>query len=279
MKSMRSTKSVAHSTNKISGFSKQDKILFHWLEGHFRQFNKPVFVTDDSISVPHRFKVLQDIEIAGFFTAIMAWGQRKTIINKANELMAYMDEAPYDFICHHKEKDRKRFASFKHRTLQPDDVLFLVDVLQRYYLNHQSLEHAFASHMQSDDEDVYNGLVGFHKMIFDQPWVLERTRKHIATPLRKSSCKRLNMFLRWMVRHDDAGVDFGLWKNISPAQLIIPLDVHVGNVARKLHLLDRKANDWMAAKELTDTLKKFDPKDPVKYDFALFGAGVNRVDH
>jgi uncharacterized protein (TIGR02757 family) len=154
----------------------------------------------------------------------------------------------------------------------------LLDVLQRFYNTNRSLESAFTRDMHEEDDDVYNGLVGFHNMIFDQPYVLERVRKHIATPLRKSSCKRLNMFLRWMVRRDDAGVDFGLWKNISMSQLIIPLDVHVGNVARKLHLMERKANDWRAAKELTNTLKQFDQKDPVKYDFALFGAGVNRVD-
>ncbi len=252
---------------------------YAWLEEKYHLFNNASFITDDPIGVPHQFDALQDIEIAGFFTAIMAWGQRKTIIKKANELMHLLDNAPFEFIQGHKEKDRKRFVSFKHRTLQPDDVIYLVDVLQRFYQTNVSLEQAFTKDMQETDENVYNGLVGFHNMVFNQPWVLERTRKHIATPLRKSSCKRLNMFLRWMVRKDASGVDFGLWKNISTAQLIIPLDVHVGNVARKLNLLDRKANDWQAAQALTNQLKEFDPLDPVKYDFALFGAGVNQVDH
>jgi uncharacterized protein (TIGR02757 family) len=225
--------------------------------------------------VPHRFSLLQDIEIAGFFAAIMAWGQRKTIIRKANELMSLMDDAPFDFIRHHQEHDRRRFVTFKHRTLQPDDMLYLVDALQQYYQQQTSLEHAFADHLTSEDEDVYKGLAGFYDMVFDRDDVLERTRKHIATPARKSSCKRLNMFLRWMVRRDDCGVDFGLWKKISPAQLIIPLDLHVGNVARQLDLLSRPVNDWQAAKELTQQLKEFCPEDPVKYDFALFGAGIN----
>jgi uncharacterized protein (TIGR02757 family) len=255
---------------------KQFESLREWLEEKAAQYNHASFIVDDPISVPHRFSKLQDIEIAGFFAAIMAWGQRKTIINKANELMGLMDDAPFDFIRHHTEHDRKRFISFKHRTLQPDDILFLVEVLQQYYHRHESLEDAFAMHIIADDEDVYNGLAGFYTMVFDQAYVLERTRKHIATPVRKSSCKRLNMFLRWMVRSDTQGVDFGLWKKISPSQLIIPLDLHVGNVARHLKLLDRPVNDWQAAKALTVMLKRFDPDDPVRYDFALFGAGINQ---
>jgi uncharacterized protein (TIGR02757 family) len=189
--------------------------------------------------------------------------------------MDLMDGAPFQFLLHHAERDRKRFFSFKHRTLQADDILYLLDVLQRYYQTHASLESAFANHLDQGDEDVYKALAGFYEMIFDQPWVLERTRKHIATPVRKSSCKRLNMFLRWMVRSDDSGVDFGVWKKISHSQLIIPLDVHVGNVARRLGLLSRPVNDWQAAKELTMMLKEFDPEDPARYDFALFGMGIN----
>ena len=206
----------------------------------------------------------------------MAWGQRKTIISNANRLMQMMDDAPYDFIRHHQDTDRKRFESFCHRTLQSDDILYLVTVLQDYYRKEMSLEAAFAGPMGVDDADVYAGLEGFHNMMFDQPWVLERTRKHIATPVRKSSCKRLNMYLRWMVRRDDREVDFGLWKRITPGQLVIPLDVHVGNVARRLGLLRRETNDWQAAKELTECLKQFDPADPVRYDFALFGAGIHQ---
>ena len=268
-------RSAVNSTTDLEQSLAKAEALHQWLEQKSTAYNHLSFIDEDPISVPHRYTSLQDIEIAGFFAAIMSWGQRKTIINKASELMAMMDDAPYDFITHHKEKERKRFSTFKHRTLQPDDILYLIDVLQRYYQQHSSLEDAFADHMTTDDEDVYKGLAGFYDRIFDHPWVLERTRKHIATPVRKSSCKRLNMYLRWMVRTDDTGVDFGLWKKISPSQLIIPLDVHVGNVARRLGLLDRQVNDWQAAKELTERLKAFDPKDPVRYDFALFGAGIN----
>ena len=189
--------------------------------------------------------------------------------------MMLMDNAPHQFLVQHQEKDRKRFLTFKHRTFQPDDVIFLIDALQRFYQRHDSLEDAFADSIKAGDDDVYHGLSGFYNLIFDHPVVMERTRKHIATPVQKSACKRLNMYLRWMVRQDDKGVDFGLWKRISPSQLVVPLDLHVGNVARKFGLLDRKINDWQAAKELTDRLKEFDPIDPVKYDFALFGVGVN----
>jgi len=188
--------------------------------------------------------------------------------------MGLMDKSPYDFIKNHQAKERKRFHAFVHRTLQPDDVVYLVEVLQKYFQEHASLEDAFANHMNVDDEDTYNALAGFHTRLFDHPWVMERTRKHISTPMNKSSCKRLNMYLRWMVRQDNQGVDFGLWKKISPAQLVIPLDLHVGRVARHLGLLSRTVNDWQAAKELTLELKKFDASDPVKYDFALFGEGV-----
>ena len=238
-------------------------------------YNSAAFIVNDPVSVPHRFSKPQDIEIAGFFAAIMAWDQRPTIINKANELMRLMDDAPFDFLIHHREKDRRRFQDFKHRTLQPDDVIFLIDFLSRYYQDHSSLEDAFVSHMPAGNDDVYHAIAGFHRMIFDCAFPMERTRKHIATPERKSSCKRLNMFLRWMVRDDTCGVDFGLWKRIKKDQLVIPLDLHVGRVARGLGLLDREQNDWQAAKELTMKLKEFDPLDPVKYDFALFGAGVN----
>lgn len=246
-----------------------------WLDEKADLYNQPSFIALDPISVPHRFSKKQDVEIAGFFTAIMSWGQRKTIINKANELMSLMDNAPYQFITQHITTDRKRLLQFRHRTFQPDDAIFLVEVLQKYFQTQNSLENAFARHMGKEDEDVSRALAGFHDLIFDQPDVMERTRKHISTPLRKSSCKRLNMYLRWMVRHDKRGVDFGIWKKIHPHQLIIPLDLHVGRVARQIGLLTRKQNDWLAAEELTRRLKAYDPSDPVRYDFALFGGGVN----
>jgi uncharacterized protein (TIGR02757 family) len=248
--------------------------LKKWLDEGVVKYNRPSFIAGDPISVPHQYSKLQDIEIAGFFTAIMSWGQRVTIINKANELMKLMEDSPFDFIKNHSEKERKRFIAFKHRTLQPDDVIYLVDVLQKFYWQHQTMEDAFAKHINGQDEDTFKALAGFHHYLFDQPYVIERTRKHISNPEKKSSCKRLNMFLRWMVRQDDLGVDFGLWKKISPSQLVIPLDLHVGRVARQLGLLNRTINDWQAAKELTMELRKYDKDDPVKYDFALFGEGT-----
>lgn len=201
---------------------------------------------------------------------MLAWGQRKTIINKSVELFALMGNSPYDFIVNHKESDRKRFESFKHRTFQYTDTLYFLDFLQRYYQNNASLESAFCQ-----GDEMGERLINFHLAFFDAEYAPKRTRKHIATPQRKSTCKRLNMFLRWMVRSDKSAVDFGLWKKISPADLMMPLDVHVERVARSLGLLKRKQKDWLAVEELTGNLRRFDPADPVKYDFALFGLGVN----
>jgi len=237
-------------------------------------YNRSQFIEDDPIQIPHRFNKLQDVEIMGFWTAILAWGQRKTIINKANELVALMDGTPHDFIVHHSESDRKRFLNFKHRTFQVTDTLYFLEFLQYFYQKNNSLEAAFTKFMNDDDETVERALIGFHDLFFSLDVAPTRTRKHIATPARKSSCKRLNMFLRWMVRDDDKGVDFGVWKHIKPAQLLMPLDVHVERVGRQLGLLKRKQRDWRAVLELTQALKEFAPEDPVKYDFALFGMGV-----
>lgn len=238
------------------------------------QFNQKDFITDDPIGIPHQFTKLQDVEIMGFWVAMLAWGQRKTIINKSLELIELMDGAPHDFILNHQEKDRQRFASFKHRTFQYTDTLYFLHFLQFYYQKENSLEKAFSQHLSAKDEHVGAALIGFHEHFFSLPDAPQRTRKHIATPARKSSCKRLNMFLRWMVRKDEKGVDFGLWKSIPSRQLLMPLDVHVDRVARQLGLLKRKQRDWQAVLELTRNLKAFDPVDPVKYDFALFGMGV-----
>ncbi len=251
-----------------------DKDLGAFLEERVALYNNKSFIETDPITIPHRFSRLQDIEIMGFWAAMLAWGQRVTIINKANELVDLMDGAPYDFIRNHKEKDRKRFLNFKHRTFQPTDTLYFVEFFQQYYKENDSLEMAFAQHMNSDDEHVGNALRGFHELFFSLPDAPQRTRKHIATPARKSCCKRLNMFLRWMVRKDDSGVDLGLWEKINPAQLLIPLDVHVDRVARRLGLLQRKQTDWQSVLELTTQLRAFDADDPVKYDFALFGIGI-----
>ena len=245
-----------------------------WLEEAVIRYNQVAFIEADPISIPHRFSRLQDIEIMGFWAAMLAWGQRKTIINKSAELIELMDGAPYDFIRHHQEVDRKPFLQFKHRTFQPTDTLYFLEFFQQYYRRHDSLEDAFARHLQPEDEHTEKALIGFHELFFSLPDAPERTRKHIATPVRKSTCKRLNMFLRWMVRADDKGVDFGLWKRIRPGQLLMPLDVHVDRVARRLGLLERKQTDWQAVLELTARLRQYDPEDPVKYDFALFGMGV-----
>jgi uncharacterized protein (TIGR02757 family) len=244
------------------------------LDRTVEKYNRPTFIESDPISVPHRFSTLQDIEITGFWTAMFAWGQRVTIINKANELIGLMDAAPHDFIINHQEKDRERFLGFKHRTFQSLDTLYFLEFLQWFYKNHHSLEEAFLKNMQPGDAHVENALTGFHRLFFSLPDAPQRTRKHVATPATKSTCKRLNMFLRWMVRHDGRGVDFGLWEKIKPAQLLIPLDVHVERIARRFGLLERKQTDWQAVLELTDRLRQFDPEDPVKYDFALFGLGV-----
>lgn len=238
-------------------------------------WNNPDFIESDPISVPHRFTRLQDKEIMGFWAATLAWGQRKTIINSALRLSELMDHAPYDFVLNHEESDRARFSDFKHRTFQYTDTLWFLHWLQEYYRQEQSLETAFFRHMSPGDVTVENALAGFHDRFFDHPYAPARTRKHVATPARGSTCKRLNMFLRWMVRKDDRGVDFGIWNRISPSQLLIPLDVHVDRVARRLGLLNRPQTDWLAVLELTENLRKFDPGDPARYDFALFGMGVS----
>lgn len=248
--------------------------LSELLEDSFEHYNQPGFIESDPISAPHRFTLRQDREIIGFWAAILAWGQRKTIINKANELVELMDGAPYDFIRNHQEEDRRRFLDFKHRTFQATDTLYFLEFFQWYYSQYDSLEDAFARHLPPAAPNIEAALVGFHELFFSLPHAPERTRKHIPTPLRGSTCKRLNMFLRWMVRKDDQGVDFGIWERISPRQLLIPLDVHVERVARRLGLLTREKADWRAVLELSETLRSFDANDPVKYDFALFGMGV-----
>lgn len=244
------------------------------LDSAVLQYNRPDFIEADPISIPHRFEKKQDREIMAFWAATLAWGQRKTIIQSANRLADLMDNAPHDFILNHLEQDRARFESFKHRTFQAMDTLWFLEFFQTYYRKNDSLETAFSRHLKPEEPTVENALKGFHRDFFDHPDAPERTRKHIATPERGSTCKRLNMFLRWMVRQDLAGVDFGLWHNISPAQLLIPLDVHVDRVARRLGLLQRPQTDWRAVLELTENLRAFDSMDPVKYDFALFGMGV-----
>lgn len=233
-------------------------------------YNRPAFIKDDPVSVPHQFSKKQDIEIAGFFAAIFAWGNRTTIIAKSNELMRLMDYSPYSFCLNYDLGGLKRLVGFKHRTFNATDLLYFIEFFKFHYSRHKSLETAFTHHGSTVEEM----LSGFHQYFFSLEDVPARTRKHIATPEKGSTCKRLNMFLRWMVRKDDKGVDFGIWKTISPAQLICPIDLHVARVARQLGILKRKQTDWLAALELTDYLRTLDKQDPVKYDFALFGTGV-----
>lgn len=248
--------------------------MIEQLEAAVIRCNRPNFIENDPISIPHRFSTLQDIEITGFWIAMLAWGQRKTIINSGNRLIDLMDGAPHDFIINHEEKDRAKFSEFKHRTFQFTDTLYFLEFFQHYYKQHASLESAFAQHLSDTDIHTENALRGFHELFFSLDNAPKRTRKHVSTPDRKSTCKRLNMFLRWMVRQDDKGVDFGLWKDIKPSQLLIPLDVHVDRVARHFKLIQRKQTDWKTVLELTENLRQFDANDPVKYDFALFGLGV-----
>ncbi len=252
----------------------KNKELIHFLNTKVDEYNQPFFIEADPICIPHSFTKKQDIEIAGFFAAIFAWGNRTTIINKSKELMGLMDSAPHDFCVNHSDNDLKKLLNFKHRTFSPTDVLYFVDFFQHHYSTNNSLETAFTKSMKKDDANIENALNGFYQYFFSLENVPKRTMKHIASPAKKATCKRLSMYLRWMVRKDTCGVDFGLWKNIKPSQLIVPLDLHVARVARHFKLIDRKATDWQTAVELTNAMKLLDKNDPAKYDFALFALGV-----
>ena len=238
------------------------------------QYNQPSFILADPVCIPHSFTKKQDIEIAGFFAAVFSWGFRKTIINKSAELMQLMGNAPYSFCLHHTENDLRKLLSFKHRTFNTTDLLYFISFFKMHYSKSNTLETAFSNWMNPIDTNTENALNGFYSYFFSLEDVPKRTKKHIACPANKSTCKRLNMFLRWMVRRDDCGVDFGIWKNIAPSQLIIPLDVHVARVARHFKLINRKQTDWLAAIELTNEMKKLNRNDPARYDFALFALGV-----
>ncbi|WP_423736809.1 TIGR02757 family protein [Chitinophaga caseinilytica] len=247
--------------------------LKEFLDAKAEHYDQPGFIAGDPVSIPHRFTKLQDIEIAGLFAAILAWGNRTTIINKCTELMGLFDNAPYDYILNHEPRDRMKLMHFRHRTFNGLDLLYFTEFLQHYYSNVTSLEFAFSGYLQPEDTNIENALTGFQKMFFamEHP---DRTRKHVSTPARNSACKRLNMYLRWMVRQDKNGVDFGLWKQISPSQLVCPVDIHVSRVAARLGLIQSADANWKTALELTSQLRLMDPADPVKYDFALFGLGV-----
>ena len=250
--------------------------LKKFLDQKVIEFNNPSFIKDDPVCIPHLFSKKQDIEIAGFFAAIFAWGTRKTIINKCKLLLQIMDSEPHDFCINHTDQDLKRLEKFCHRTFNDTDLLYFISFFKFHYSKHNSLEAAFFNNktIKQSDNVIEASLNSFYEYFFSLEDVPARTRKHIASPAKNSSCKRLNMYLRWMVRNDNKGVDFGIWKKISPAQLVCPVDVHVARVARHFNLLRGKVVNWHAAVKLTNELKKFDCEDPVKYDFALFGLGV-----
>ena len=239
------------------------------LDAAWRRYEQPNFITPDPISLPHRFSARADIEISAFFAAVLAWGRRPTILAKTAELLTRMDNAPHQFITQHHDDDLRRLEGFCHRTFCDTDLLYFVYWLREWYTTHASLEDAFL-----DGATMRARLESFHRRFFALPDAPARTRKHVSTPARGSACKRLNMLLRWLVRPATNGVDFGLWTRLAPAELIAPIDVHVERVARRLGLIQRPQLDWQTAEELTAALRTFDPLDPVKYDFALFGLGV-----
>jgi len=245
--------------------------LKEFLDEKAYQYNQPTFIESDPIQIPHRFSKKEDIEIAAFLTATIAWGNRKSIITNATKLMTLLDESPFDCIMNLEQVDTKRFAGFVHRTFNATDLEYFLRAIQNIYKKHGGLEAVFTNNAQPDT--LQPAIHNFRKIFFELDH-LARTEKHISDPMKNSAAKRINMFLRWMVRPGDTGVDFGIWKTLKPSQLSCPLDVHSGNVARKLRLLERKQNDAKALTELDVALRRLDPKDPVKYDFALFGLGV-----
>ncbi len=251
--------------------------LKDFLDKKVDEYNQPNFIPNDPISIPHQFSSRNDIEITGFLASIMAWGQRKTIINKCNELIERMDGTPYDYIMNHKDQDLKSLLGFKHRTFNDTDMLYFIAFFRYHYTHFDSLEDAFLMGQESVAEvDLEQALDAFKTYFFSLPDYPHRTRKHISSPAQKSTVKRINMFLRWMVRKDNKGVDFGIWNRLSPKDLICPCDVHVERVARKFGLITLEKVNWKTARELTANLRLLDPNDPVKYDFALFGLGVER---
>lgn len=249
------------------------KELKEFLDEKVIQYNNPDFIPHDPIQIPHKFSKKEDIEIAAFLVATIAWGNRKSIINNSNKLMDLMDRAPADFIRNHQASDLDRFEGFVHRTFNATDCKTFMQSLQHIDKVHGGIESAFAKAYNNSNYNLQQGISQFKKMFFEIDH-LPRTQKHVSDPMKKSSAKRLNMFLRWMVRDDNAGVDFGIWKSIPMSALSLPLDVHTGNVARKLGMLKRKQNDGVAVAMLDEVLRKMDPVDPVKYDFALFGLGA-----
>ncbi|MGM0932953.1 MAG: TIGR02757 family protein [Bacteroidota bacterium] len=245
--------------------------LKEFLETKVTEYNTPSFIESDPISIPHQFTLKEDIEISGFLAATIAWGNRKSIIKNANRMVELMGNSPYDFVMNHKEHNLEPLQGFVHRTFNGTDFIGFVNGLKHLYTFHDGLEGVFTKYQEP--KTLQPAIVKLKELFFEAEH-LPRTQKHISNPLKGSSAKRINMYLRWLTRKDNAGVDFGLWHSIPANALSCPLDVHSGNVARKLGLLHRKQNDAKAVLELDNSLRKFDPSDPVKYDFALFGLGV-----
>jgi uncharacterized protein (TIGR02757 family) len=245
--------------------------LKEFLDEKVLLYNNPQFIESDPIQIPHQFSLKEDVEIAAFLTSTIAWGNRKMIISNSKRMMALMGNSPYDFVMGHNEAQLESLDGFAHRTFNSTDFATFIKALQHIYKNHNGLEMAFAKNKQP--LSMQQSISEFRKLFFETAHQ-QRTMKHVSDPMQGSAAKRINMFLRWMCRNDKAGVDFGIWNSISPASLSCPLDVHSGNVARKLGLLTRKQNDARALAELDAALRLLDPNDPVKYDFALFGLGV-----
>lgn len=256
----------------MSSISPKD--LKSFLDQQYDRYNTPAFIEADPISIPHQFSKKEDIEISGFFSALIAWGRRDIIIRNAKKLMEKMDWAPYQFIMQANEDERANLSDFVHRTFNGEDLEALILGLRNAYESEGGLEGIFVKGIKPQDTDIGNAIIYARTVLSSAEDFPKRTHKHLANPAKGSSAKRLSMYLRWMVRKDGRGVDFGIWEQIGMDKLICPLDVHTGNIARKLGILERKQNDWKAALELTNALKVYDSKDPVKYDYALFGLGA-----
>lgn len=248
--------------------------LKRMLDSKAEQYNHPDFIATDPVSIPHLFSKKQDVEIMGLFAAILAWGQRITTIKNCKFLADGMDNDPIGFILNHSDRELLQFENFCHRTFKYTDLAYFCRFLQSHYRENDSLETAFSNFLSETDTHVGPAIVGFHNLFFSLPNYPIRTLKHISTPLKNSACKRLNLYLRWMVRKDNNGFDFGIWNKIKPSQLVCPLDTHTLRVGFKLSLTDNEKMNWKTALLLTENLRKFDPIDPVKYDFALFGLGI-----
>ncbi|MDR2084971.1 MAG: TIGR02757 family protein [Bacteroidales bacterium] len=247
------------------------------LEKYQKYFENPEFIENDPISIPHKFSKKEDIEIAGFLSATIAWGNRKAIINSCNNMIERMDYAPYDFIINANNRDISVLNGFYYRTFQECDIFYFIQSLSNIYRNRAGMEEIFLKGYNSSDTDKIKHAISYFREVFFETEFPQRVTKHVANPMKGAAAKRINMFLRWMVRSNDKGIDFGIWKNISPADLIIPLDVHVGNTARELGLFNSNANNWNAAEIVTNELKTLDNNDPVKYDFALFGISNSKI--